>query len=69
MNAAGDTPNRRASARACRALIVLLPLRIALTGKADFLVTADGDLLALGRRFARPIVTAEQFLQTLGSSA
>jgi len=42
-------------------------LQLALAGRADYLVTGDRDLLALARQFARPIVTADQFLIELGS--
>lgn len=40
-------------------------LQLALVAKADFLVTGDGDLLALAARFARPIVTPDQFLKRI----
>ena len=40
-------------------------LQLAVAGKADYLVTGDRDLLALAGRFARPIVTAGQFLNVL----
>jgi putative PIN family toxin of toxin-antitoxin system len=40
-------------------------LQVAIAGKADFLVTGDRDLLVLEGRFARPIVTAERFLEAL----
>ena len=36
--------------------------QLAVVAKADSLVTGDGNLLALGRRFPRPILTAEQSL-------
>jgi len=41
-------------------------LHLALAGKADFLVTGGGDLLALAAGFSCPIVTAAGFLETLG---
>lgn len=41
-------------------------LQLAVAGKADYLVTGDRDLMALSRRFAHPIVTADQFLMMLG---
>ena len=40
-------------------------LQLSLSGKADFLVTGDQDLLTLARGFACPIVTADHFLDTL----
>ena len=40
-------------------------LELALTGRADFLVTGDRDLLALAARFTCPIVTPDQFLKAL----
>lgn len=43
-----------------------LALALALAGKADFLVTGGGDLLALAAEFSCPIVTAAGFLETLG---
>lgn len=42
-------------------------LQLAAAGKADFLVTGDGDLLALAGAFDCPIVTAEEFLRSLDS--
>lgn len=56
-------PPRRASA--CRDAFDVPFLQLALAGKADALVTGDRDLLALADTFARPIVTAEQFLKTV----
>lgn len=40
-------------------------LQLALAGKAKALVTGDQDLLALAGAFACPIVSAEQFINTL----
>lgn len=40
-------------------------LQLAIVGKADFLVTGDQDLLSLAKKFARPIVGAAQYLETL----
>ncbi|MFA6314284.1 MAG: putative toxin-antitoxin system toxin component, PIN family [Sterolibacterium sp.] len=40
-------------------------LQLALAGKAKALVTGDRDLLDLASRFACPILSAEQFLDTL----
>lgn len=39
-------------------------LQLALTGKADYLVTGDRDLLSLAGAFACPIVTADNLLET-----
>lgn len=43
-------------------------LQIAATGKADALVTGDRDLLSLAGVSVLPILSAEQFLQTLAGS-
>jgi len=51
----------------CRDVFDLPFLQLALAGKADALLTGDRDLLALADRFAPPIMSAEQFLQTLPS--
>ena len=40
-------------------------LHLALAGKAKVFVTGDQDLLALSDRFACPILTADQFINTL----
>ncbi|MBK6401661.1 MAG: putative toxin-antitoxin system toxin component, PIN family [Rhodocyclaceae bacterium] len=50
---------------ACRDPFDLPFLQLALAGKADALVTGDGDLLALADVFAPPILSAEQFLGRL----
>ena len=36
-------------------------LLLAITGKADYLVTGDRDLLEISEKFSCPIVNAEQF--------
>jgi putative PIN family toxin of toxin-antitoxin system len=41
-------------------------LQLALAGKASYLVSGDQDLLSLADQFKCPIVTAEQFLESLG---
>lgn len=43
-------------------------LHLALTGKADYLVTGDRDLLSLTGKFACPIITAENLLETLSKA-
>ena len=43
-------------------------LQLAVTGKADYLVTGDRDLLALAGEFSCPIVTADHFLNALVKS-
>jgi len=40
-------------------------LQLAASGKADYLVSGDNDLLSLHDQFVCPIVTAEQFLAAL----
>ncbi|WP_445366841.1 putative toxin-antitoxin system toxin component, PIN family [Methylomonas sp. BW4-1] len=42
-------------------------LQLTLTGNAQALITGDQDLLCLAASFTCPILTAEQFLQTLTS--
>ena len=42
-------------------------LQLALAGEAHALITGDQDLLCLADNFTCPILTAEQFLQTLTS--
>jgi len=39
--------------------------QLAVTGKADFLVSGDHDLLTLNGQFICPIITADQFLKVL----
>jgi predicted nucleic acid-binding protein len=43
-------------------------LQLAVASKADYSVTGDRGLLALARRVAHPIVTADWFLITLGKA-
>lgn len=43
-------------------------LHLAVAGDADFLVTGDGDLLAMAAEFSCPIVTAARFLEMLEES-
>ena len=38
-------------------------LHLAMAGKADFLISGDGDLLSLGGSFACPIVTTDEFIR------
>jgi putative PIN family toxin of toxin-antitoxin system len=42
-------------------------IELAIAGQAEALITGDQDLLCLDEHFACPILTAEQFLQTLTS--
>lgn len=49
----------------CRDAFDVPFLQLALAGEADVLVTGDQDLLCLTEVFLCPILTAEQFLQTL----
>jgi putative PIN family toxin of toxin-antitoxin system len=49
----------------CRDPFDLQFLQLAVAGKADYLVSGDHDLLILADRFDCPIVSAEQFIQTL----
>lgn len=50
---------------ACRDPFDLPFLQLAVTGKADYLVTGDRDLLCLADQFVNPIITAEQWMKTL----
>ncbi len=49
----------------CRDPCDLPFLQLAVAGKTDYLVTGDRDLLALAGKFARAIITADQFLNLL----
>jgi putative PIN family toxin of toxin-antitoxin system len=40
-------------------------LQLAVTGKANFLVSGDQDLLSLADKFVCPIITADHFIKTL----
>lgn len=50
---------------ACRDAFDVPCLQLAIAGKAGALITGDLDLLALAGGFSCPIVTAEQFIDTL----
>ncbi len=50
---------------ACRDPFDVPFLQLALAGKARALVTGDRDLLSLARGFACPILSAEQFIDSL----
>lgn len=58
-------PNPPPATPACRDSFDVPFLQLAVTGKADALVTGDQDLLSLAGVFACPIVTAEQFMKML----
>lgn len=58
-------PNPPPATPACRDSFDVPFLQLAVTGKADALVTGDQDLLSLAGVFACPIMTAEQFMKTL----
>jgi len=58
-------PNPPPATPDCRDDFDIPFLQLAVAGKAAALVTGDRDLLALAGRFVCPIVTAEQFMQTL----
>jgi len=49
----------------CRDPFDLVFLQLAIAGKAEYLVTGDGDLLALVDRVSCSIVTVEQWLRML----
>jgi len=58
-------PPKLPSTPVCRDKFDLPFLQLAVTGKADFLVSGDQDLLSLAGKFVCPIITADQFIQTL----
>lgn len=58
-------PNPPPKTPACRDAFDVPFLELALAGKAKALVTGDQDLLALAGGFACPILSAEQFINTL----
>jgi len=58
-------PSKPPATPDCRDKFDVPFLQLAVVGKADYLVTGDQDLLCLAGRFACPIFTAEQFIQTL----
>ena len=58
-------PVRLPAIPACRDVNDLAFLHLAIVGKADVLVSGDNDLLSLAGQFARPILTAGQFMGRL----
>ena len=58
-------PTRLPATPDCRDKFDLPFLQLAVTGKADYLVTGDQDLLNLADQFTCPIIAAEQFMKTL----
>ena len=49
----------------CRDVFDIPFMELAIAGKATALITGDRDLLSLAGRFTCPIVSAEQFINTL----
>ena len=49
----------------CRDVFDIPFMELAIAGKATALITGDRDLLSLACRFTCPIVSAEQFINTL----
>lgn len=49
----------------CRDKFDLPFLQLAVSGKADFLVSGDQDLLVLEGKFVCPIITADQFMKMI----
>lgn len=62
-----DIPNPPQRTPPCRDPFDIPFLHLAITGKADFLVTGDVDLLALKRVLRCPILPPDQFLAELDS--
>ena len=58
-------PNPPPKTPACRDPFYLPFLQLAVTGKADYLVSGDRDLLSLAGQLTCPIVSADQFIKTL----
>ncbi len=58
-------PNPPPKTPACRDPFDVPFLQLALAGKAKALVTGDRDLLSLARGFACPILSADQFIDSL----
>ncbi len=58
-------PQKPPATPPCRDPFDIPFLQLAMVGNADFLVTADQDLLSLAEKFGRPIVSAARFLETL----
>jgi putative PIN family toxin of toxin-antitoxin system len=54
---------------ACRDAFDVPFLQLAVAGKAEALITGDRDLLSLSGKFARSIVSADQFLKSLARAA
>jgi len=50
---------------ACRDQSDVPFLQLAIAGKADYLVTGDGDLLSLASKLSCPIITTDQLLTKL----
>jgi len=59
-------PRRPPAVPACKDADDAVFLRLAVTGKADYLVTGDRALADLEGRFACPIVSAAELLRLLG---
>lgn len=55
-------PNKPPKTPSCRDPWDLAFLQLAASGKADYLITGDDDLLSLRDRFNRPIINAAKFL-------
>lgn len=61
-------PGKPPRTPACRDPFDVPFLQLAVAGKANYLVTGDQDLRTLARGFACPIVTADEFLNTLANT-
>ena len=58
-------PDQPPATPACRDPFDLPFLQLAITGKAEYLVSGDQDLLCLADQFSCPILTADQFMKML----
>lgn len=61
-------PARPPKTPACRDPFDVPFLQLAVSGKADYLVTGDKDLLVLGGKLACRIVTADELLSSLAKA-
>jgi len=61
-----DLPDPLPDLPACRDEHDQVCLVLAHAGEADSLVTVDADILAMGKSFARLILTADEFRERLG---
>ena len=59
-------PQKPPKTPACRDPLDVPFMQLAVVGTAEYVITGDRDLLALSTRFSCPILTADQWMGTLG---